>query len=99
MAPPIQPPSSTKGGCMIAWDIENCPIPTGMTGAEAVRRVKDKILRPTNLQLRDFIAVGDVEKLDRTKRSELQASGLTMIDCASTKKSAADIAIMLEIWK
>jgi hypothetical protein len=49
--------------------------------------------------LKDMIAVGATHKMHTSLRRELQDSGVAMLDCASQKASAADMAIMAEILK
>jgi hypothetical protein len=59
----------------------------------------DVYAREPRRYLREIIAVGGIQKLSSTLRDQLQGSGVIMQDCASTKASAADMAIMAEILK
>ncbi|KAJ3211850.1 hypothetical protein HDU67_004231 [Dinochytrium kinnereticum] len=111
-------------GCMVFWDIENVPVPSGMRGEDCIRRLKTLVLNANHgisqshskqelhararhqsngiIQTRfikDIVAVSAVDRMAPTIRNQLQESGVVMLDCASGKASAADMAIMVEILK
>eukprot|EP00122_Pirum_gemmata_P014237 Pgem_evm1s13271 len=84
----------------IFWDIENVDVPSGSSSAEICKQLTCKACKISgNGKLTTFIALGSAEKVNKITRSGLQKSGCVFIDCASPKKSAADIYLIVEIWK
>jgi uncharacterized LabA/DUF88 family protein len=82
----------------IFWDFENCHIPKRMNAREVVFKLKN-LASNDGLHLAGIIAIGNVKKLGTFAEQELKESGVQIQNINCRKESAADIAIMVEIFK
>nr|KAJ3418302.1 hypothetical protein HK105_000074 [Polyrhizophydium stewartii] len=80
----------------VYWDLENAGVPSGVRGFELVRCIKEALKLAL---VRNIVAVCNVSRFEAGLRTELQSAGVTLIDCASTKPSASDMAIVTELLK
>lgn len=82
----------------IFWDFENCHIPKRMNAREVVFKLEN-LASNDGLHLAGIIAIGNVKKLGIFAEQELKESGVQIQNINCKKESAADIAIMVEIFK
>ena len=51
--------------------VENCSVPSGLAGYQAVRKIKD-FLFARNHQIQNFIAIGNMDPLGQKLKQELE---------------------------
>ncbi|RKO94014.1 hypothetical protein BDK51DRAFT_25724 [Blyttiomyces helicus] len=74
------------------------PLPD-MPGYTVVRRIRDYITTISPSTITNFLAVCSIRTFNQTRCKELEDSGVSLINCASSKDSAADITLMFELMK
>ncbi|KDR73458.1 hypothetical protein GALMADRAFT_72264 [Galerina marginata CBS 339.88] len=80
----------------IFWDYENCPVPSNTSGYVVVDNIRS-LVRPYG-SVKSFKAYLDIsEQIPLTLRSELQSSGVSLVDCPHNgRKDVADKMIIGE---
>eukprot|EP00966_Prymnesium_polylepis_P197782 4582823-Prymnesium_polylepis.2 len=64
--------------CVLHWDLENLPIPSGCSAASVANRVKEAV-RQTYPVLLDSFVYCDVSKTPKTVRGELASLGFDLV--------------------
>ncbi|KAF9466395.1 NYN domain-containing protein [Collybia nuda] len=85
------------GNVAIFWDLDNCRPGANITGYEAVENIRS--MAQTFGSVRLFKAYLDVsQQVSSSLRTELQASGVSLIDCPPTgRKSVADKMLIVDM--
>lgn len=81
----------------IFWDLENMPIPANSSGRDVTTRLKT-ILAPYGklVQFRPYASIG-LNLIPQKKRSDLQLSGCTLLDCPQNgRNEIADKMIIVD---
>lgn len=84
----------------IFWDLENMPIPSGVSGRDIASTLKS-ILAPHGdlVQFRGYASIG-LGLIPQEKRSDLQLSGCHLVDCPHHgRKEVADKMIIVDALK
>ncbi|MFW9990938.1 MAG: NYN domain-containing protein [Candidatus Odinarchaeota archaeon] len=88
--------SQTSGVPMaVFWDFENCPPPRGSKGAPVINSLREVLLQFG--WIRQIQAYGELKLVPERLRSELQRSGVHLIDVHSVRKDAADKMIISDM--
>ncbi|ORX83467.1 DUF537-domain-containing protein [Anaeromyces robustus] len=84
--------------CAVFWDFENCPPPSGMPGYYVVENLRKVIHRfGSMIALKAYLQITDSTS-KKSLRSELQSSGVSLIDCPHNgRKDAADKMILVDM--
>ncbi|TFK42910.1 NYN domain-containing protein [Crucibulum laeve] len=90
-----------SGDVAIFWDYENCPIPSSASGYDVVNEIRRiaQTLGSTTL-FKAYLEVFEQTPLSRSLalRSELQSSGVSLIDCPHNgRKDVADKMILVDM--
>lgn len=93
---PIQQRRDQEGIVAFFWDYENCQIPKGSKAFDVVRRLKDKFVLSTRLNLVGFICYGDVTKLTPAIREGLELASVELRHAAG-KPNIADRKIFIDL--
>lgn len=80
----------------VFWDIENCPVPSGPGNGRAV---VDSISGFANKFGRVFTitAHGNTQSINHGARTDLQQSGVHLVDVPPSRKEAADKALLVDM--
>lgn len=89
---------NTSEKCAVFWDFENCPPPSGMPGYYVVENLRKVIHRfGSMIALKAYLQITDSTS-KKSLRSELQSSGVSLIDCPHNgRKDAADKMILVDM--
>ncbi|KZS95379.1 hypothetical protein SISNIDRAFT_464423 [Sistotremastrum niveocremeum HHB9708] len=90
-------PSTNNRTAAVFWDLENCRPALGSSGADIVRRVRDATERFGSISVfRAYSELSDVSVKAMNLRSELQRSGVALVDCPhnGTKEVADNMLIV-----
>lgn len=95
-----QQPSSLVGPVAILWDIENCPVPSGVRPEDVAGNVTmalrvHPIIKGAIVM---FSAYGDFNTFPRRLREGCQRTGVKLTDVPSGRKNAADKAILVDMF-
>ncbi|KAI8923742.1 hypothetical protein BC831DRAFT_22954 [Entophlyctis helioformis] len=87
--------------CSGTWRTLQCPeVCACVRGFDAVSVLRQHLRKlPDALHVRDIVAVANVARLSEQLRCDLQDAGVSLLDCASPKPSAADISLVVELMK
>ncbi|ORX49226.1 DUF537-domain-containing protein [Piromyces finnis] len=90
--------NNTNDKCAVFWDFENCPPPSGMPGYYVVENLRRVIHRfGSMITLKAYLQITDSTS-KKSLRSELQSSGVSLIDCPHNgRKDAADKMILVDM--
>ena len=77
----------------VFWDIESCPVPAGIKGAEVVSSIKK--LATGEGTLKNFLAFGDLNNLSSKLKEDLSECSVSLQDVKSKKPNACDISILV----
>jgi len=89
---------NTNAKCAVFWDFENCPPPSGMPGYYVVENLRKVVHRfGSMIALKAYLQITDSTS-KKSLRSELQSSGVSLIDCPHNgRKDAADKMILVDM--
>ncbi|XP_028794397.1 uncharacterized protein LOC114750019, partial [Neltuma alba] len=95
-----QPSCSLDGPVAILWDIENCPVPSGVRPEDVAGNVTmtlrvHPIIKGAVVM---FSAYGDFNNFPRRLREGCQRTGVKLTDVPSGRKNAADKAILIDMF-
>jgi hypothetical protein len=81
----------------VFWDLENMPIPSATSGRDVTCRLKSILAAHGDLvQFRGYASIG-LGNIPQEKRSDLQLSGCTLVDCPHNgRKEVADKMIIVD---
>ena len=87
----------TTAPMAIFWDLENMPIPTGVSGRDITTSLKTILAPHGDLkQFRGYASIG-LNLIPQEKCSDLQLSGCHLVDCPhSGRKEVADKMIIVD---
>ncbi|KAK0526348.1 hypothetical protein OC842_005218 [Tilletia horrida] len=105
---PAFQPSTTKGRVAVYWDVDNCMVPTGMSGRDVALAIRKAIqdLSPPGVSEPIIVFKAYLELSSETAvpaaqvqlRSELQGSGVSLIDTPkSGRKQTADFMMISDL--
>lgn len=88
-------------GWVVLWDVENCPVPAGVSGGEFVCKLRARLTgyRGGNCDpVLRIVAVTNVARLGAPMRNQLQANGVSLLHVETRgRKDAADKALIAEL--
>ncbi|KAJ3247507.1 hypothetical protein HDU77_008541 [Chytriomyces hyalinus] len=87
--------ATPRGTASCVWDIESCPIPSGIPGSVVVQRLNELLLQRKQI-CTGLTAVARSEYLSLHLRSELDSGGVAVL---GVNPSTVDIALVNEIMK
>ncbi|KAH6918937.1 NYN domain-containing protein [Coprinopsis sp. MPI-PUGE-AT-0042] len=89
-----------KSKCSIFWDYENCAVPTGCSGHQVVKSIRN-VIQPfgTIKSFKAYLAISEQSQTKSlTVRSELQASGVSLTDTPHNgRKDVADKMMIVDM--
>ncbi|KAF4532217.1 hypothetical protein B566_EDAN004303 [Ephemera danica] len=86
---------SLRRKLLVVWDIENCPVPKGISASSVVKKIRQMFLK-TYTEYR-FVVACDITKLKELIRVELSDAQVEMLHVESTCKNAADTVLKLQL--
>ncbi|KAL8554525.1 hypothetical protein ACS0TY_002639 [Phlomoides rotata] len=92
--------SSLHGPVAILWDIENCPVPSGVRPEDVAGNIRMALrVHPViDGAVSVFSAYGDFNSFPRRLREGCQRTGVKLIDVPNGRKDAADKAILVDMF-
>lgn len=89
-----------KLNCGVFWDIENVAVPHGCDAAGIVSTIRSTIIKPNDLEERDFYVACRVERMSNTVGNSLESMNVNIVHpFYDESKNAADTKIVLLISK
>ncbi|KAF8894334.1 NYN domain-containing protein [Gymnopilus junonius] len=88
-----------SAGVSIFWDCENCHVPSNTSGYTVVDKICSLAREYGSIKsFKAYLEISDQVQKSLTLRSELQSSGVTLIDCPHNgRKDVADKMIMVDM--
>ncbi|XP_010548004.1 PREDICTED: uncharacterized protein LOC104819571 [Tarenaya hassleriana] len=96
----LQNRCSAGGPVAILWDMENCPVPSGVRPEDVAGNIRMALrLHPAiNGAVVAFSAYGDFNSFPRRVREGCQRTGVKLVDVPNGRKDAADKAILVDMF-
>lgn len=97
---PNQSQSSLHGPVAILWDIENCPVPSGVRPEDVAGNIRMALRAHPIIDgaVTLFSAYGDFNSFPRRLREGCQRTGVKLVDVPNGRKDAADKAILVDMF-
>ncbi|WOL01713.1 hypothetical protein Cni_G10430 [Canna indica] len=95
-----QQSGTLHGPIAIVWDMENCPVPSGVRPEDVAGNIRMALRVHPVIKgaVKLFSAYGDFNAFPRRLREGCQRTGVKLIDVPNGRKDAADKAILVDMF-